>query len=341
MDDARRIVALAPNWLGDVAMATPALRAIQRRFPEAEITVAGRAAAVQLLAGLPFLANFVTLPARPGIGETLRAVLNLRPHARDLAVIFPHSFRSALLARLAGSRRRVGYARDRRSFLLTDPVAPHRENGKITPIYMAREYIELLAPLGCSDDGLGLQLVADDAAVNAIKARLDPARPHVGIAPGAAFGPSKLWPAGRYAEVADALAERINAQCVLLTGPGEETTRDAVVRTAKTSFVPLDGAGNAVETLKAAVSLLDLLICNDSGARHVAVAFHVPTVCIMGPTSPAYSNGPYERGQVVRIDVDCGPCQKPICTTDHRCMTQISTQSVIQPAFDILSKARQ
>jgi len=338
MDDPQKILAILPNWLGDAAMSTPALRALHRRCPQAQITVAGRDAPVQLLAGLPFLTNSITLLPRPGLADTLRAACRLRPHARDLAVVFPHSFRSALLARLAGSHRRIGYARDRRSFLLTEPVPPHRQNGIITPIYMAREYLDLLAPLGCSDDGLGLQLATDPAAVEALKPRFDPARPHVGIAPAAAFGPSKLWPADRFAQVADALAERLNAQCVLLTGPGEQTTRDAVLHAAKTCFVPLDGAGNPIETLKAAVSLLDLLICNDSGARHVAVAFHIPTICIMGPTSPAYSNGPYERGRVLRVDVDCGPCQKPVCTTDHRCMTQISTQSVIQTALEILPK---
>lgn len=338
MDDPRKILALLPNWLGDAAMATPALRALHNRFPRAQITVAGRDAPVQLLEGLPFLTNSITLPSRHGIATTLRAASRLRPHARDLAVVFPHSFRSALLARLAGSRRRIGYAGDRRSFLFTDSVPPHRENGIITPIYMAREYVDLVAPLGCSDDGLGLQLAADRAAVEALKPRFDPARPHVGIAPGAAFGPSKLWPADRFAQVADALAQRINTQCVLLTGPGEETTRDAILHAAKNAFVPLDGAGNGIDTLKAAVSLLDLLICNDSGARHVAVSLHVPTVCIMGPTSPAYSNGPYERGRVLRVDVDCGPCQKPVCITDHRCMTRITTQSVIQTALELLAK---
>ena len=92
--------------------------------------------------------------------------------------------------------------------------------------------------------------------------------------------------------------------------------------------------------LKATISQLDLLIGNDSGTRHVAVAFGVPTICIMGPTSPVYSEGPYERGQVLRVDVDCGPCQKPICETDHRCMTQITPDTVVQAAMAFLPKAK-
>ncbi|HIJ72920.1 MAG TPA: hypothetical protein HPP83_02355, partial [Candidatus Hydrogenedentes bacterium] len=61
-----------------------------------------------------------------------------------------------------------------------------------------------------------------------------------------------------------------------------------------------------------------------------------PTVCIMGPTSPRYSEGLYERGRVLRIDVDCGPCQKPECATDHRCMTAISPEDAAAAALDVL-----
>ena len=70
-----------------------------------------------------------------------------------------------------------------------------------------------------------------------------------------------------------------------------------------------DDGSPSIAGLKAVISLLDALVCNDSGPRHVAVAFGVPTVCVMGPTAPVYSCGSYERGELVRIDVDCGPCQ--------------------------------
>ena len=97
---------------------------------------------------------------------------------------------------------------------------------------------------------------------------------------------------------------------------------------------------SGIDGLKASIAALDLLVCNDSGTRHVAVAFHVPTVCIMGPTAPVYSEGPFERGEVIRIDVDCGPCQKPVCTTDHRCMTGIPVERVVLSALKVLPAPR-
>jgi heptosyltransferase-2 len=201
---------------------------------------------------------------------------------------------------------------------------------------MAEEYLELAGMLGGRDDGAGLELRASDAARDEVERAVGPGRPRVGIAPGAAFGPSKRWLPDRFAAVADALANRHGARCLLLTGPGEEDTA-AEVRRHATTDLPDPYAGRpTVEKLKAAVAGLDVLVCNDSGPRHVAVAFGVPTVCVMGSTRPVYSTGPYERGHLLRIDVDCGPCQKPVCTTDHRCMTGVSAEAVAAAAEAIL-----
>ena len=334
-----KILALVPNWLGDAAMCTPALRAIRRRFPDADLAVAGLPSACELLEGLPWFSAIIPFQAGLGFVDTIKVSYRLRIHADDLAVVFPHSFRAALLAGLAGATRRVGYDRDRRGLLLTDRVPPHQENGRIQPIYMAHEYLGLVRRLGCEDDGLGLELRADAAEVERVRGHFANTGPKVGLAPGAAFGPSKCWPAERYAQVADALTARLGAQCVLLTGPGEDVVKNAVAANASTGLIRCDEGRPSIKNFKAVVSQLDLLIGNDSGPRHVAVAFHVPTVCIMGPTSPRYSEGPYERGKVLRVDVDCGPCQKPVCETDHRCMTRIAVEQVVRAAEAALEEA--
>jgi heptosyltransferase II len=331
------VLALAPNWLGDVVMCTPALRALHRRFPDAALTVAGRPSACAALDRLPWIDRFETMPERPGPVDLVRTARRLRHAAWDLTVVFPHSFRAALLAFLTGSASRIGYSRNGRAVLLSAAMAPHMENGRIAPVYMGTEYLDLVRALGCEDDGQGLELHADPMLVKALGAELQGDGPLVGLAAGAAFGPSKRWPAEYYARVADLLAKEAGARSVILTGPGEEETRRAVLSAAKTPILQPDSGRPTIATLKAVVSQLDLLICNDSGPRHVAVAFHVPTVCIMGPTSPRYSESPHERGHVLRIDVDCGPCQKPVCKTDHRCMRGIPPERVVNAALDLLA----
>ncbi|HNR36061.1 MAG TPA: glycosyltransferase family 9 protein, partial [Candidatus Hydrogenedentes bacterium] len=223
-----------------------------------------------------------------------------------------------------------------RTVLLTRAVAFPREEGKRVPIYTAEEYLRLVAKIGCEDDKGGLELHADPVEAGRIRSLFQGGGPRIGIAPGAAFGPSKRWPVERFAAVADALYNDVSAECLLLTGPGEDALRRQFLEAAKNPVVQLDGQGS-VGRLKAAISQLDLLIGNDSGPRHVAIAFHVPVLCIMGPTSPLYTHSPYERGRVVRVDVDCGPCQKPVCETDHRCMTRITVETVVETAKDILA----
>ena len=320
------ILVLLPNWLGDAVMCTPALRALKKRYPEAEITAAGKGACCAVLEGFPWVDRLLTLPDRPGLSTSIKLRSSLRAGRAELAVIFPHAFRAAWLAWLSGAPRRVGLDRGGRRFLLTQALARHRIDGKLVPRYTALEYLDLAAMVGAEDDGLGLELAADPAEMADVKALIDPARPLVGIAPGAAFGPSKRWLPERFAALADRLYKEHGAQCLLMTGPGEEETRDAVRGAATTPLLEYHGGKPSIARLKAAIACVDLLIGNDNGPRHVAIAFGKPVVCIMGSTSPAYTESPWERGEVLRIDVDCGPCQKPHCVTDHRCMTGISVE---------------
>jgi len=332
----KHIAVLAPNWLGDAAMATPVLRVLHKRFPDAQQTVVARPAVRALLDGLPYVNRFITIPDKAGIMDMVRARRHVDPI--DLAVILPHSFRSALLARMLGARRRLGYDRAGRRFLLTTRVPPYRVNSKVAPIYMTLEYLHLVEAIGCADDGEGLELHAPSAEVDRIKRVVAGDGPLIAFTPGAAFGPAKLWPPERYAVVADTLREQIGARCIVLTGPGEEEVRTAVQRAAKQPLIEVDSGAPSLDTLKAAIAQSDLLIGNDSGPRHIAVALGVPVVCVMGPTAPVYSEGPYEVGRVLRVDVDCGPCQQPVCRTDHRCMTRISPEWVAETAQSILRK---
>ena len=328
----QHILIFLPNWLGDVVMATPALRALRRRYPDAHITAAGKSACCDLLAGISTVDAFVPLPNRPGFLSTFSLARVLADPKPDLAVIMPNSFRTAWLAWLTGARYRIGFARGGRSILLSKALARHCEGGKRVPRYTALEYLALAEVLGATDDGAGLELAATAEEQDAVKEFLDPARPVVGFAPGAAFGPSKQWLPERFAAVADALVAGCNAQCVLLTGPGEEKTRDEVIAAAKSPLIICHDGSPSIERLKATLSQVDLLIGNDSGPRHIAIAFKKPVVCIMGSTSPLYTDSPWEQGEVLRIDVDCGPCQKPHCVTDHRCMTGISVERVVDAA---------
>ncbi len=334
----KRILALVPNWLGDAVMCTPALRALHKRYPHARLTVAGRSAICALLEDLPWIHSLHPIPDRPALSEMLRLARLLREPGCDATVVFPHSFRAALLARLTRSRRRIGYRRNGRRWLLTDSRPPHCEEGRIVPQYMAREYLDLVALLDCPDDNQGLELGLSQAAIQETAPYLEGEGPLIGLAPGAAFGPSKRWMPEAFAAVANSLAKRGPARFVLMTSPSEQSIRETVLAHAEAPLIELPAAMSSVAALKALIARLDLLLCNDSGPRHIANAFKRPVVCIMGPTSPRYTDGPYEIGRVLQRDLRCIPCQQPECPLGHHaCMRAISPEQVFEAVMACLT----
>lgn len=331
------ILVLAPNWLGDAAMATPAMRILKRRYPDAHLTVAGPAGVCALLEDAPWIDALHPIPTRAGFSTLRKEATALKTAGKDLIVVFPHSFRAALLARLIGGKKRLGYARNGRSLLLTQAVSPYRENGRITPIYMTREYVDLVTETGAVDDREGLELGVPAALQEQVRQELQGEGPLIALAPGAAFGPSKQWMPHAFAKTADLLAESKGTRCVLITGPGEEALAEEIRSLAKTPLLPMPCKDSGLAGLKAVIASLDLLISNDSGPRHMAVAFGVPVLCIMGSTSPRYTDSPYEKGLVIREPLPCSPCQKPVCPLGHHlCMRLITPERVSRAAKELL-----
>ena len=117
-DEPKRIVVFAPNWVGDAVMFTLALRAIRERFADAHLAILARPAPAATLTPNPWTDEIIIAD---GIAGAIRA---LRRERFDLAVLGPNSFRSALIARLGGVRRRLGYSRDGRGWLLSDKLTP-------------------------------------------------------------------------------------------------------------------------------------------------------------------------------------------------------------------------
>jgi len=339
----KRILVRCPNWVGDAVMATPALRAVRNGFPESRITLLCKPGIADVLSGLPFYDDTVDAPGKGGGPNLISVASSLRKRRFDLALILTHSFRSALVTFLAGVRRRVGYDLQGRGFMLTDALQCPMEGMKKRPEYMVEEYLRIVGYVGCAASRRCPELAVSPEAMSLAREILGPAGsetrgPLVGIAPGASFGPSKLWYPERWAAVADGLAERFDASMIILTAPGDWDMYRQIEAKMSTRPVHVDEKLMSLPLLKALVSRLDLLLCTDSGARHVAVAFGVPTVVIMGPTDPRYTATDCEKGVIIREEVDCGPCQKKVCPTDHRCMTRITSEKVLEDASALLEE---
>jgi heptosyltransferase-2 len=338
----QEILVRGPNWTGDVILATPGFRALRAGFPSARITLHLRESQLPLLAGAPWFDERLPLRSfgRRGVAP-LREGLALRGRRFDLGLCLPDSFSSALLMRAAGVRRVVGYRRGGRGPLLHQAVSlpPAARAGRGGPL-LPRELhvLGLVEAVGCASQGTQLELfVTSEEQAEAERALaaagIGAQEPLALLAPGASFGPSKQWPAGHFAAAGDALAAHAR---IVLVGAPEERALLAEVAGAMRSR-PADLCGRiSLGGLKALVRRSRVALCNDAGLRHVAVAFGVPSVVLMGPTSLEKTALNLERVRVLTEDVPCRPCYLRECPIDHRCLTRIAPERAVAAALPAL-----
>lgn len=335
--ESRHILLVAPNPLGDTVMATPTFRALRKRFPEARLALLRRPALAGLVEPSSWFDEVLDT------GALLATVRRLRREGFDLAVLFPNSFRSALMVRLGGTRRVLGYNRDGRGLLLSDRLEPEREEGRFVPEPMIDYYLGLAEYLGAdiSDRRMELTIKDEDRdGADALLTRVALAgrRALVLMSPGASFGPSKCWPPGHFAQAADLLAEQTGVAIAVLAAPGEASLAQAIQSAAAHDVVSLSHEKLSMGLLKAVIARADLLITNDTGPRHVAAALGVPVLTLFGPTDPRWAQIDYAKEDILRLDVECGPCQLPVCPGDHRCMRDITPEQVAHTAADMLAE---
>ncbi len=356
MSDPQKILVVQPSWVGDAVMATPTLRAIRQLYPNAHIAYLMKRYVKQIYAGMPWADQLITYrtgktKAKAGKGQFFELAARLRSADFDLAILLPNSFKSALICKMAGIKRVVGYERDGRGFLLTDKLLPVKDRGKFIPTPIVKYYMGLANYLGSTHRDLKLQLFVTDTEkrdAEAVLQRcgLDPAidrpathgqAPLVLLNPGAQYGAAKCWLPENFAQLGDRLIEELGATVLISASPKERPIVDAINRHMKHAAVDLSRAGMDLGALKEIVRRCDLMVTNDTGPRHIAAAFDVPVVTIFGPTHPEWTEIYFDKERKVAVKVFCGPCQKKVCPLDHRCMTRITPAMVYQTATELLA----
>jgi heptosyltransferase-2 len=346
-ENIERIVVRGTNWVGDAVMTVPALRQLRRLFPEAHITLATRSWAKGLFASADFLNDLQVHDGR-GLRSIVQQVREWRKRHYDLAILFPNSFEAALVATLARVPFRIGYASDSRRALLTHPVVlPEWRNSKHEVFYYLKIVAELewllnhgQTFLNTQPDGsLEVAPARQSAARDILRAhgvgRGGDGRPLVALCPGSINSRAKRWPAERYAALADRLIDEMRAEVLLIGSAAEAEVSFEVSQKMRNQPVVLTGQTDLAE-LVAVLSLVDLLVTNDTGPAHIASALGQPTLVIFGPTNPLTTRPFSPYGGIVRHPPDCAPCMLRDCPIDHRCMTAITADEVFERARAVL-----
>jgi heptosyltransferase-2 len=344
-----RIVIFGPNWIGDAVMATPALRTIRRGFPGARIVGILKPLVAAALEGGPWFDDRVLLHPKSRSSErgTWAVLRRLRAERFDLAVLFPNSFRTAMLAWLAGVPRRVGYARGGRGLLLSESLAaPRDEKGQRVPSPIVEYYLALARRLGCRADSLRTELYTtaqDEQATDLAWSRLGltTAERVVCLNTGGAFGPAKSWPPEHFGLLARRLANEAAVAVLVVCGPGERAAaREIVARAGHPRVVSLADEPMGIGLTKACIRRSDLLVTTDSGPRHFAAPFDVPVVTLFGPTHIAWTRTYHPRAVHLFHPVPCGPCQQRVCPLGHhRCMRELDPNAVFNASVRLLANA--
>ena len=330
------ILVRVTNWIGDAVMNTPALSAVRETFPKARVTVLATPQVAGLFAPHDWVDEVLVYDKKgrhAGIGGKLRLAAELRARRFDLAILLQGAFDAALIAALAGIPRRMGNKSDGRGFLLTHGFA-HRALGD--GLHHVDNYLLMLKHFGIeTGEKRQLLCVAESeqrqAAATLQLAGIVPGDFLIGINPGAAYGSAKRWYPERFAAVAATLAQRWQAKILVLGGPSEVAIAGDIEAALGGGCLNMAGK-MSVRELMALIKRCDFFISNDSGPMHIAAAFGVPLVAIFGSTDHRTTYPFSENSVLVRKDIDCAPCLKRECPTDHRCMTAVTAEDVVDAA---------
>ncbi len=343
MDDSKQKILL---WLaspmGDAILCTPALRAIRKHFSCAQIYF--------------FASPLVRLVLSPGnfndhwldktCDNPFKIAGLLKQHKFTHAILLKNSFASALAVFWAKIPTRIGYAREGRSFLLTQKLYPPKlTNGSFKPVSMLDYYLAIASWLGADTSNRNTELLIDPQDEQRLKDKLPQIgrsdSPSVILVPGGAFGPSKCWPNQRFAKLADWLIENYNAEVFvsISTDQAEIAIAKQICDAGKHELINLGQKHLTIGELKSLFSKASLVITNDTGPRHIAIALKRKIITLFGPNNPAWTQNDYENEIKIIGTGPCVPCDKPKCKEDqHICMDSITVDSVCQAAKKLLDK---
>ncbi|OIO75054.1 MAG: lipopolysaccharide heptosyltransferase II [Zetaproteobacteria bacterium CG1_02_53_45] len=318
------LLLMPPNWIGDVVMAQPAMKAIAAHYRDRlgceRITVCGRGWLRDLL---PYLNIEGAQYARD-------------IPAADIAYLFPNSFRSAWQCKKAGVKEIIGYQGQWRSLLLKRAL-PHRlslkhEHHRLSYLDIAEQVniipaeneVSLCLPDGDLDAGRSLMY----------QHGLNPQRV-VCLAPGAQFGGAKCYPTESYAEIAHSLVEA-GWQPLVLGMKEDKQVGDIILQDLRGPHWNAAGLTSLAQALQL-ISACRLMLCNDSGLMHVAAGLGIATVAPFGATDPSRTAPSGPSVKIIYRPAECSPCLQRECSVPgHPCMTNIKPQMLLDACLAML-----
>jgi len=344
------ILVVRLRLIGDVVLTTPLLRALKRRYPDAQLTYVVEPPAAPIVSGNPNLTDIMLVPRRRGLSrlrDDFAVARQLRRRRFDVAIDLHGGPRAAWFAWASGAPMRIGYAIKGRSWMYTHVVARPRDDA---PRAAVVNQWDLLAPLDVAAPDPTrdpLEMVEDQEAAASVERRLGEARigaaHRIIVVHVSAGNPFRRWPRESFEALVVALARRDPSRRIILTsGPSDAAAAKAIADGAREALGPLGAA--VPETgefdlaeLRALVGRAAVYIGGDSGPLHIAGTTKTPIVALLGPTlaerSMPWRDSKWFAEAVDAGPLECRPCRQRACAPgDFRCLTRITAEQVAAAA---------
>ena len=350
---ARNVLCVRLDALGDVLMTTPAIRALRESVPGRRITLLtspGGAAIVPLVPeideviayGAPWVK---ATQARADSGADHVMIERLRGGRYDAAVIFTvysqNPLPAVLLCYLADIPRRLAHCHENPYQLLTHWIPDPEPSALVR--HEVRRQLDLVAAVGARTRNERLSLRVDPAAASRARhalraAGVDPGDRFVVIHPGAS-APSRRYPPEAFTVVAREIVNRLGCPVVFTGSGGERDLVEGIRRSMGCASASLAGRLSLAE-MAALLALAPVLVSNNTGPVHMAAAVGTPVVDLYALTNPQHA--PWQvPSRVLFQDVPCRYCYKSVCPEQHhRCLRGVTPASVVEAVSEFLDERR-
>ncbi len=328
-----KILLVQTAFIGDVILITPLIKAIKELYPNSILDVMVIPQTADILAYNPNINKIITFDKRKNkIISFTKTLLLLKKKEYNLAITPHSSITTALLLKLARIPIRIGFDRWNAAKYLTHKV-PHLDN-----IHKINKNLELLKPLSDKVFSIQTELFPTDEmfvkAKNLVAKVSTSVKKVIAIAPGSVWF-TKRWPTEYFQQLAKMLAEN-NFGLVLLGSREEQIICDEVM--PEKNSINLAGKLNLLESA-AVVTNCDLMICNDSGALHIANAMQTDVFAFFGPTVQSIGYFPFRQSDFVfELEMNCRPCgshgSKACPLKHHDCMRMIDSEAVYKKIIE-------
>ncbi len=262
-----------PNWLGDVVIALPLLRAIRASRPDAEITLVAKKPFLPLLESWAIADRYRALPPQ-GFGYFLH-FRKLRHEFPDVWLLFTNSLRGDLEAWFSGCRQRFGLARPRKS----RPFLSHTYQLPADFDERTHHQLELWETFLRH---FGLATPPDHSPLSTLTSQLS-APPRIALIPGSENTPAKRWPVAHWRTLIESLPQE---RFVLLGTANDRLITSEIAAGFDPTRVENLAGRTDLPAFVAQLHAARLLVTNDTGGMHLANALGVPLIALFGPTNP-------------------------------------------------------